>query len=78
MKKVVIGSAMFMTGIISSVVLLAGAMAYDFGFINISPFAVTMQVLAKCGLTQFLYIAIVIAVVGAAVTIWGLFGKKED
>lgn len=78
MKKVVIGSAMFMTGIISAVVLLAGAMAYDFGSINISPFAVTMQVLAKYGLTQFLYIAIVIAVVGTAVTIWGLFGKKED
>lgn len=78
MKKVVIGSAMFMTGIISAVVLLAGAMAYDFGSINISPFAVTMQVLAKYGLTQFLYISIVIAVVGAAVTIWGLFGKKED
>lgn len=78
MKKVVIGSAMFMTGIISAVVLLAGAMACDFGSINISPFAVTMQVLAKYGLTQFLYISIVIAVVGAAVTIWGLFGKKED
>ena len=78
MKKVVIGSAMFMTGIISAVVLLAGAMAYDVGSMNISPFAVTMQVLAKYGLTQFLYIAIVIAVVGVAVTIWGLLGKKED
>ncbi len=78
MKKVVIGSAMFMTGIISAVVLLAGAMAYDYKSMNISPFAVTMQILAKYGLTQFLYIAIGIAVVGVAVTIWGLFGKKED
>ncbi len=53
-------------------------MAYDYKSMNISPFAVTMQILAKYGLTQFLYIAIGIAVVGVAVTIWGLFGKKED
>lgn len=74
-KKVIIGSVMFMTGIISAVVLLGGAMAYQFEQINLSPFAMTMQILVKYGLTPFLYVAVVIAVVGVVVTILGLKEK---
>ena len=75
MKKVIIGSVMFMTGIISAVVLLGGSMAYQFEQINLSPFAKTMQILAEYGLTPFLYVAVVSAVVGVVVTILGLKEK---
>ncbi|HIT01795.1 MAG TPA: hypothetical protein IAC21_03110 [Candidatus Enterenecus merdae] len=75
MKKVIVGSAMFMTGIISAVVLLGGAMAYQFEHINLSPFSMTMQILAEYGLTPFLYVAVVIAVVGIVIAILGLKEK---
>ena len=74
MKKVIVGSVMFMTGIISAFVLLGGAMAYEFEHINLSPFAMTMQILAQYGLTPFLYAAVVIAVVGIIIV---LLGFKE-
>lgn len=74
-KKVIVGSVMFMTGIISAIVLLGGAMAYQFEHINLSPFAMTMQILAAYGLTPFLYVAVVIAVIGVIVTILGLKEK---
>lgn len=78
MKKVIIGSSMFMTGIISAVILLAGTMANEYDSMNISPLAVAMQILAKYGLTPFLYVAVGVAVVGAAVAIWGLLEKESN
>lgn len=75
MKKVIVGSVMFMTGIISAFVLLGGAMAYEFEHINLSPFAMTMQILAQYGLTPFLYAAVVIAVVGIIIALLGLIEK---
>lgn len=74
MKKVIVGSVMFMTGIISAFVLLGGAMAYEFEHINLSPFAMTVQILAQYGLTPFLYAAVVIAIVGIIIV---LLGFKE-
>lgn len=75
MKKVIVGSAMFMTGVLSAVILLGGAMAYQFEHINLSPFSMTMQILAEYGLTPFLYIAVAIAVAGMFIAILGLKEK---
>ena len=75
MKKVIVGSVMFMTGVLSVVVLLGGAMAYQFEHINLSPFAMTMQILAEYGLTSFLYAAGVLAAAGIVVTALGLKEK---
>ena len=74
-KKVIVGSAMFLTGILSAVILLAGAMAFQFEHINLSPFAMTMQILTTYGLTPVLYAAVGIAVVGAVIAILGLKEK---
>lgn len=57
MKKVIIGAVMFMTGVVSAFILLGGAMAFQFEHINLSPFSMTMQILAQYGLTAFLYAA---------------------
>ena len=75
MKKVIIGAALFMTGVLSAVIILGGAMAYQFEQINLSPFAMTMQILAQYGLTPLLYAAAVIAVAGMGLTILGLKEK---
>lgn len=72
MKKVIVGCAMFLTGTLSAVVLLAGTMAYSFEQINLSPFAMTMQILAEYGLTPFLYAAVVLAVAGIVTALLGL------
>lgn len=46
MKKVIIGAVMFMTGVVSVFILLGGAMAFQFEHSNLSPFSMTMQILA--------------------------------
>ena len=66
---------MFLTGILSAVILLAGAMAFQFVHINLSPFAMTMQILTTYGLTPVLYGAMGLAVVGAVIAILGLKEK---
>lgn len=75
MKKTIIGSAMFIAGIISAFVLLAGTMAYQYKQINLSPFAVTMSILENYGLTPFLYVAVGLAVVGIVLVCFGLKEK---
>lgn len=75
MKKALVGSAMLMTGILSAVILLAGAMAFQFEHINLSPFAMTMQILTTYGLTPVLYAAVGIAAVGAVLAVLGLKEK---
>lgn len=50
-------------------------MAYQFEQINLSPFTMTIQILAEYGLIPFLYVAVVIAIAGVIVTILGLKEK---
>ena len=71
MKKVIIGAVMFMTGVVSAFILLGGAMAFQFEHINLSPFSMTMQILAQYGLTAFLYAA-ALAAAGIVVAALGL------
>ena len=52
--------------------LLGGAMAFQFEHINLSPFSMTMQILAQYGLTAFLYAAAALAAAGIVVAALGL------
>ena len=74
MKKVILGSIVFLAGVISVALVLAGSMANEWtingqfsSFWNISQY----------GLMPVVYIFIGIAVIGLALAVWGLFDKKD-
>lgn len=74
MKKVVLGSIMFLAGVISIALVLAGSMANEWtingeysSFWNISQY----------GLMSAIYIFIGIAIIGLVLAVWGLFDKKD-
>lgn len=74
MKKVVLGSIMFLAGVISIALVLAGSMANEWtingeysSFWNISQY----------GLMPAIYIFIGIAIIGLVLAVWGLFDKKD-
>ncbi len=74
MKKVILGSSMFLAGVISTAVVLAGSMANEWtvngefsSFWNISQY----------GLMPAVYIFVGIAVIGLVLAGWGVFDKKE-
>ena len=74
MKKVILGSIMMLSGLLSVAIILAGSMANEW--------TVTGQYSAIWNITQYgLMPAIVacsiIAVVGLLLAIWGLFEKKQ-
>lgn len=73
MKKVILGSIMFLAGIISIALVLAGSMANEWtingeysSFWNISQY----------GLMPAIYIFIGIVIIGLVLAVWGLFDKK--
>ncbi len=72
MKKVIFGSIMFLAGLLSTAVLLAGTMSNEWcvngrysSFWNMSQY----------GLMPAFYIFISIAILGVVVAIWGVFEK---
>lgn len=74
MKKIVLGSMMFLAGVLSAAIILAGSMANDWtingqhsAFWNIS----------RYGLMPAIYIFLGIAVVGLILACWGLLDKKK-
>ncbi len=74
MKKVILGSSMFLAGVISTAVVLAGSMANEWtvngefsSFWNISQY----------GLMPAVYIFVGIAVIGLVLAGWGVFDKKD-
>ena len=74
MKKIVLGSMMFLAGALSTAIILAGSMANDWtingqhsAFWNIS----------RYGLMPAIYIFLGIAVVGLILACWGLLDKKK-
>ena len=74
MKKVILGSIMFLAGVISTALVLAGSMANEWtidgkfsSFWNISQY----------GLMPVIYIFIGIAIIGLVLAVWGLFDKKD-
>lgn len=73
MKKVILGSIMFLAGVVSVALVLAGSMANEWtingnfsSFWNISQY----------GLMPIVYIFVGIAITGFVLAVWGLFDKK--
>lgn len=74
MKKVILGSIMFLAGVISIALVLAGSMANEWtingkfsSFWNISQY----------GLMPVVYIFAGIAMIGLVLAVLGLFDKKD-
>lgn len=76
MKKVILGSTMFLTGVISVALLLAGSMANEWTVDGQFSSAALWNI-SHYGLMPVLYSFIEIAVAGLALAIWGLFNKKD-
>ena len=74
MKKVILGSMMFLAGLLSAAVLLAGTMANDW---SVNGELSSFRNMVQYGLMPVFYIFIVIAVLGIGVAIWGMLEKKE-
>ena len=74
MKKIILGGIMILAGIISSAILLSGTMATGFTHNREYSFAWS---LSQYKLTTSLIIFIIIAVVGLALSIWGLIEKEK-
>lgn len=72
MKKVIIGAVMFMTGVVSAFILWAERWPFNLNTSTLSPFSMTMQILAQYGLTAFLYAAAALAAAGIVVAVLGL------
>lgn len=73
MKKVVLGAAMFLAGLLSDAVLLSGTMAHDWTLDgNLS----ARWNLSQYGLMPAFYLAAVIAAAGLTLAVWGLFEKN--
>ncbi|MDO5602015.1 MAG: hypothetical protein Q4G07_04525 [Oscillospiraceae bacterium] len=74
MKKVILGSMLFLAGTLCTAVLLAGTMANDW---TINGQLSSFWNMSQYGILPAFYIFIGIAVIGIAVAIWGIFDKKE-
>ena len=74
MKKVILGSAMFLAGVISVALLLAGSMANEW---TINGQFSSFWNLSQYGLMPFIYGFVAIAAVGMIIAGIGIFEKKE-
>lgn len=75
MKKVVLGSIMYISGIISVAVLLAGSMANEW---TVNGQFSSFRNISQYGLMPVVYCFIGLAVIGILIAICGLFDKKEN
>ena len=73
MKKVIFGASMLLAGALGAGMLLAGSMANDWTINGVLSFSWN---LLSYGLMPALTVFIVVAILGAALGIWGLFEKK--
>lgn len=74
MKKVILGSIMFLAGVISIAVVLAGSMANEW---TVNGQLSSLWNISQYGLMPAVYIFVSIAVIGLVLAIWGLFNKKD-
>ena len=74
MKKVILGSALILAGIISIALILAGSMANEWT-INVE-FS-SLWNISQYGLMPAIYIFTGIAIIGLVLAVWGLFDKKD-
>lgn len=75
MKKVILGSMMFLTGVLSLAVLLAGSMAHDW---TLNGCLSASWNISQFGLTPALYGFLAIAAIGLFIALWGLADKHDS
>lgn len=73
MKKVVLGSMVFLAGILSAALMLAGSMGNEW---TVNGQTSSLWNISQYGLMPALYVFIGIAVLGLAFAIWGVFDKN--
>lgn len=73
MKKVIMGSIVFLTGVLSLAVIVSGAMVHDW---TIDGQHSVFWNLSRYGVMPILYGLTAIAVLGLIIAVWGLFEKK--
>ena len=74
MKKVVLGSAMLLAGLLSAAILLGGTMANDW---TNNGMRSSLWNLSQYGLMPALCIFIGIAILGLVFAVWGIFEKND-
>lgn len=74
MKKVILGSIMFLAGVISVAMVLAGSMANEW---TVNGRFSALWNIQQYGLMPVVYIFGGIAVIGLVLAIWGLLDKKN-
>jgi hypothetical protein len=74
MKKVVLGSAMLLAGLLSAAILLGGTMANDW---TNNGMRSSLWNLSQYGLMPALCIFIGIAILGLVIAVWGIFEKND-
>lgn len=74
MKKTILGSVMFLTGLLSTAVLLAGTMSSG---LSVNGQFSAFWTMSQYGLIPVFYTFIGIAALGLGLAVWGIFGKKE-
>ena len=75
MKKVILGGMMMLAGLISTAILMSGTMATGYRYTMLYSFS---RVLRSYQLTTPFAIFITIAVIGLALSLWGLFEKQDE
>ncbi|OUN30802.1 hypothetical protein [Blautia sp. An81] len=74
MKKVILGSAMILAGIISIAQVLAGSMANEW---TVNGEFSSLWNISQYGLMPTIYIFAGIAIIGFVLAAWGLIDKKD-
>lgn len=74
MKKVILGSIMFLAGVISIALILAGSMANEW---TVNGELSSFGNISRYGLMPVIYIFISMAIIGFVLAVWGLFDKKD-
>ena len=74
MKKVLLGSVMFLTGGLSVALLLAGSMANEW---TVNGQFSSVWTLSQYGLMPVVYAFLGIAAAGLAVAVWGVVDRRD-
>ena len=74
MKKVILGSMMFLSGVLAVAMILAGAMASEW---NVNGQLSALWNITQYGLMPAIVIFSIIAVIGLLFALWGVFEKKQ-
>lgn len=74
MKKVILGSVMMMSGLLSVAIILAGSMANEW---TVNGQFSSIWNITQYGLMPAVVAFSIIAIVGLLLAIWGLFEKKQ-